>query len=233
MLSRTNLFPFLLLTCLGFSGAFIVSRSTGAPCGSALRASPLLGSDSISDLPSLTTAASQLLKPAAEHTQPLWGAPDPYLSSGHSIAPSAKSLTDLGVASLDTSTLTESAQKAASNGWHLLDSTRLSAENLLPGFSRTGGLLPFHEAGLPAETPETFAAQVEWSARFLNVIDNLPAVAFAYALVEFFLLRPNIDVYQEEIQQEPSEVLSATVAVTSVRMAAFAVISVVTCTVFG
>lgn len=170
-------------------------------------------------LPSVTVA---LLKPAAEHTQPLWGPPDPYLSAGKSIAPSAKALAEMGIAPTDLQT----------NGG-VVDGAAIHAQTLLPGFSPTRGILPSHVMGLPAETPETFAAQVEWSARFLNVIDQVPTIVFTYVLVEFFLLRPNLDLYQEEIRDQPTQVLAGTVAVTGVRVGVFFVIAILTCTIFG
>jgi hypothetical protein len=154
-----------------------------------------------------------LLKPATEHTQPLWGPPDPYLSAGKSIAPSAKALADLGIADVD--------------------GAAIHAQTLLPGFSPTRGILPTHVMGLPAETPETFAAQVEWSARFLNVVDQIPTIVIAYALVEFFLLRPNLDLYLEDIRQQPTRIAAGTVAVTGVRLGVFFVIGILTCTIFG
>lgn len=179
-------------------------------------------------LPSLTIS---LLQPAHGHTQPLWGPPDPYLSAGKSIAPSAQALANnLGITKPDPSVvaLPDYAQKAASNGWTIMDSSRMHAETIFPGFTPTGGILPAHNPNIPAETPATFMAQVEWSAKFLNVVDNLPAVVFAYALVEFFLIRPNLDVYKEDIQEEPSEVVRETIGVTGIRLAIFAVIAVAT-----
>ena len=170
-------------------------------------------------LPSFTT---EPLKPAVEHTQPLWGPPDPYLSAGKSIAPSVKALAEMGIAPTDLPT---------NHG--VLDGAAIHAQTLLPGFSPTRGILPTHVMGLPAETPETFAAQVQWSASFLNVIDQVPTIVFTYALVEFFLLRPNLDLYQEEIRDRPTQVMAGTVAVTGVRVGVFFVIAILTCTVFG
>lgn len=170
--------------------------------------------------PSFTVAV--LLKPATGHTQPLWGPPDPYLSAGKSIAPSAQALADMGIAPTDL---------PSANGF--LDGSAIHAQTLLPGFSPTRGILPSHVMGLPAETPESFAAQVEWSARFLNVIDQIPTIVFAYALVEFFLLRPNLDLYQEEIKEQPTQIMAGTVAVTGVRVGVFFAIAILTCTIFG
>jgi hypothetical protein len=172
-------------------------------------------SNSFLQASSLSSFNVAILKPATEHTQPLWGPPDPYLSAGKSIAPSAKALADMGIAPPD------------------VDSAAIHAQMLLPGFSPTRGILPTHVMGLPAETPETFAAQVEWSTRFLNVIDHIPTIVIAYALVEFFLLRPNLDLYQEDIREQPTQIMAETVAVTGVRLGVFFVIAILTCTIFG
>jgi len=172
------------------------------------------------------------LKPAMEHTQPLWGPPDPYLTAGHSIAPSARALADLGV---DPNAIHESwpalAQAAVKDGIRVIDSAALHAERFLPGFTPTGGILAEH-AAIP-ETPATFAAQVEWSAGFLNVVDKLPEAAFLYALVEFFFLRPGIDRYTEDVELEPARAFTESVAVTGVRLCMFSIVAAVTTTIFG
>jgi len=179
-----------------------------------------------------TATADAVLKPAHGHTQPLWGPPDPYLSAGKSIAPSANSLSDMGIMK-GTQDLPQQAQIAASKGWNILDSTAIKAENILPGFRPTGGILPGHNPRIPAETSDTFAAQVEWSASFLNVFDKLPSTAFAYALVEFFLLRPGIDSYKEDIELEPGSAFAETVVTTGVRLGVFLILAVVTTGLFG
>lgn len=171
------------------------------------------------------------------HTQPLWGPPDPYLSAGKSIAPSARALTDLGVTDPSSTgtappdTWPKLAQLAVQDGVRVLDSAALKAENFLPGFTPTGGILPTHSA--PLETPASFAAQVEWSAAFLNVVDKLPRAAFVYCLVEFFFLRPGIDRYTDEVELEPMRALTESVAVTGVRLAMFCLVAAVTTTIFG
>jgi hypothetical protein len=53
-------------------------------------------------------------------------------------------------------------------------------------------------AGPPAETPGSFASQVEWAARFLGVVDGLPAAALLYALLEFLGLRSGVDSYKDD-----------------------------------
>ena len=211
------------------------------------------GSGSLEAILSTMYAATSdvMLKPAHGHTQPLWGPPDPYLSAGKSIAPSAKSLIDMGIQEASNAitsgaaaagqqqqgggggALAEEVRAAASNGWKVIDGSGIKAENVLPGFAETGGILPRHSAGVPDETPETLAAQVEWSAKFLNVVDRLPYVAFLYATVEFFFLRPNLDLYKEDIEDEPSKAAIETAVVTGVRLIAFAVISLFTLIIFG
>jgi hypothetical protein len=182
---------------------------------------------------------SVLLKPAHEHTQPLWGPPDPYLTAGKSIAPSAKALLDMGIekssatAAITSPELSEKVQTALSKGWKVLDASHIQAQRLLPGFAETRGILPRHDAVVPEETPETFAAQVEWAAQFMNVIEKIPYAALAYGMIEFFLLRPNIDQYKEDIEDEPARAFADTVKVTGVRMGMFAVVAIVTLVLFG
>lgn len=179
-----------------------------------------------------TVTADTLLQPAQGHSQPFWGPPDPYLTAGKSIAPTAQGLVNLGIEKTSLAELPDQVKIAASNGWKILDSASIQAEKWMPGFSPTGGILSGHNPRIPDETPETFAAQVEWSARFLNVVDKLPEAAFMYALVEFFLLRPNIDIYKEDIAEEPGAVFLESVATTGVRLAAFALVAFVTTIIF-
>ena len=183
-----------------------------------------------------STAPPLYLKTAVGHSQPLWGPPDPYLSAGTSIAPSARALSDMGLTEQVVQQQHESwpqlAQMAVRDGVQVLDSAALQAESILPGFTRTGGILPLHHV-VTAETPATFAAQVEWSAGFLNVVDKLPEAAFAYALVEFFFLRPGIDRYVEDVELEPTRAWTESVAVTGVRLGMFCLVAAVTTTIFG
>jgi hypothetical protein len=188
-----------------------------------------------------TASANVLLKPASEHTQPFWGTPDPFLSAGKSIAPTVQGLQELGISKQSAANIVSQApegladkvQSAITKGWKILDSNNALAQDGLPGFSPTRSILAGHEIGLPAETPETFASQVEWSASFLNVVDKLPYIALAYALIEFFLLRPGVDLYQQDIDDEPERVLAETVLVTAVRMGVFAVVATVTVSIYG
>lgn len=172
------------------------------------------------------------LKPAVEHTQPYWGSPDPYLTAGKSIAPSGKMLADMGIEK-STEGWPELAQMAVKDGVSVIDKAAIKAESLLPGFVPVGSLLPGHNPGVPPETPATFAANVEWAAGFLNVVDKLPEAVFAYALIEFFILRPGIDMYKEDVEEDPGRAFADTLAVTGVRLGMFCVVAAVTTGMFG
>jgi hypothetical protein len=183
-------------------------------------------------------------KPATGHSQSFFGTPDPYLAAGKSIAPTAKALSDMGImvvpgkGGMATTTATietwpDLAKRAFEDGIPVLHQSALTREPILPGFAPVTSLLPHHNPMVPLETPATFAAQVEWSAGFLNVIDKLPQAVFVYALIEFFILRPNLDLYKEDIESNPGRVWADTVAVTTVRLAMFTVVAAVTTTIFG
>jgi hypothetical protein len=183
----------------------------------------------------LSVAAS--MAPAHGHEQSLFGSPDPILAAGKSIAPfidaGLKSSNALGPFLGDDTDFGAEVRAMAAKGWNVLDSSTIHQESVLPGFSPHRGILPTHDPRLPEETPESFAAQVAWAAQFLKVIDALPRAVFAYAAVEFFFLRPGIDTYQEDIQEDPTGIAAETIVVTGVRVAAFVVISVLVTVLFG
>ncbi len=215
--------------------------------------------DSLVSTIMLSSSKAALLSPAHGHSQPLFGPPDPYLTSGRSIAPtSMQALQDMIQSSTTTTTtapssptdgdvapqLSEGLQSAISNavskGWKVLDANQLHSSsqgrgNVLPGFSETRGILPNHEMNVPEETSDSLARQVEWSARFLNVMDKLPSAALFYVVVDFFLLRPARDVmyYKEEVEEDPTRAAVETVSLTAIRVGVFAVIAVVTLMLFG
>lgn len=115
-----------------------------------------------------------------------------------------------------------------------MDQAQIEAELRLPGFAPAASLLPRHHPGSAAlDTPANFVAQVEWAAGFVNVIDHLPAAALAYALIEFFILRPGVDWYKEDVEDDPGRALAETLAVTGVRLGMFGVVAVVTTSIFG
>jgi hypothetical protein len=173
------------------------------------------------------------LKPATGHTQSWWGPPDPYLSAGRSIMPSTKALSEMNIERTpNTENWPPEVVELAKRGTHVLDSAAIQSHSMLPGFAPPEGILPHHST-IPAETPATFAAQVQWSADFLNVVDKLPEAVFAYALVEFFILRPGIDRYKEDIEEEPGRAFAETIAVSGVRLGMFCLVAIVTTAIFA
>jgi hypothetical protein len=51
--------------------------------------------------------------------------------------------------------------------------------------------------------------------------------------VEFLFLRPNVDLYKEDVEDDPASALANSVKVTTVRLGAFAVVAIVTLVLFG
>lgn len=185
----------------------------------------------------LSTTLSTAITTAHGHSNPLFGPPDPYLAAGKSIAPSAKALMDLGVTppkSLSemfpgsSEALQQYLSVSMQKGWHVLDGSdiKISNVNHLPGFQDTRGIFGVREARL--ESPEAFSAEVKWAAGYFNVMNKLPFVAFYYALVEFFILRPGVDMYKEDIEDDPEGVLANTLSVSIVRFGVFALIAMFT-----
>ena len=201
------------------------------------------------ELPALlSTMLSTALVPAHGHSNPLFGPPDAILAAGKSVAPSAKAMVDLGLTQIKTAAdilptaegtttpaFAQSVQTAMTRGWKVLSDANImnGGGTHLPGFKETGGILPYHNPNLPVETPATFAASVEWSVNLVHVIEKLPYAAFWYALVEFFILRPNIDLYKEDIDNDPNGAIIETLTVSGIRMGAFFIIALVTTTMYG
>jgi hypothetical protein len=198
------------------------------------------------EIPALlsTMLTSALKQPAHGHSNPLFGPPDQYLAAGKSIAPSAKALVDMGITHAKAASemvpdaspaFQESAAAAMNKGYKLLNGANImnGGGTQLPGFVETKGVLSAHNPNVPAETPASFAAEVQWAAGFFNVMDKLPFVAFWYAMVEFFILRPNVDLYKEDVENDPVGVAVETASVAGVRFLAIAFISTVTVGFFG
>lgn len=170
------------------------------------------------------------MKPATGHSGPLFGPHDPIISAGKSIPPSSKALLELGV---DVSKSPDvRVAEGAAGSFPVLDASKLSPVPLLPGFSPTRGILPV-ATPMPVATPESALINAKWSLGFIDVIDRLPEVVFVYALVEFTFLRPNLDLYLEDIEAERGAVAWDFLRVTAVRLAAFAVIAFLTNALFG
>ena len=130
------------------------------------------------------------------------------------------------------------AQQALNSGYGVLDSTKMlhGGAAKLPGFSETNSIVaphllpgPSDEAVTMQEWPQgMFKARMEYATTMLRAIQKLPYVAFGYALIEFFFLRSDVDLYKEDVEEDPSGVLAETVSDTSVRLAIFFGLAVVT-----
>lgn len=183
-------------------------------------------------------------KPATEHTQPFWGGTlDPYLTAGKSITPSTKALSEMGITTINdkSNVIAAFGEKITNDHKFIIDSTRIQMEDVLPGFTPTGSLLsphnvPFDPTIMTSPSPPSvvsFVASIDWASKFINVIDKLPIAVLVYVLVEFFLLRPNINTYKEDIEENPSGIFADTIAVTTVRVSMFCVVAIATLGVFG
>lgn len=182
------------------------------------------------------TVDSGLLKPAHGHSQPLFGPQDPWLTSGKSIPPpNLKAL--IGTDNMAPATVSENLPEAAKaiieKGGKFVDASKWQAGGgaTLPGFKPTGGILP--RSNVPDASMESFTAQVFSSAKFLKVLERIPLAAFVYVFIDFFFLRPDVDLYKEDIEEEPLEVAAETVAVTGVRLGVFFLIGFLTLIIFG
>ena len=178
-------------------------------------------------------------KPAAEHTQPFWGGPpDPYLTAGQSIPPSTKALSEMGITTINdkSNVIAVFGEKITNDHKFIIDSTRIQMEDILPGFTPTGGILSQHASlGDPSSPPAvvSFVASIDWASKFINVIDHLPIAVLVYVLIEFFVLRPNINTYKEDVDENPSAIVADTIAVTTIRVTMFCIVAITTLGVFG
>jgi len=196
-----------------------------------------LSSEGISVLLSTTLSTAMPAVAAHGHSQPIFGTPDPYLTAGKSIAPSVKALVDMGITPAKTvgdllpdasPDFQHSVAEAVKKGWNILDTNHIqgTGQNHLPGFSETRGILGTRME--PIVSPQAFVGKVQWANNYFNIMDKLPFVAFYYALLEFFILRPGVDLYKEEVEDDPEGVLADTISVGVVRLGVFALISLLT-----
>jgi hypothetical protein len=181
---------------------------------------------------------SVYMKPAAEHTQPFWGGSlDPYLTAGKSIAPSSKALSELGITTINdkSNAIAVFGEKITSDNKFIIDGTHIQMEDVLPGFTKTGGILSQHTTfdATPPPSVVSFVASIDWASKFINVIDKLPIAVLVYVLIEFFLLRPNINTYKEDIEEDPTGIFADTMAVATVRVTMFCIVAIATVGVFG
>jgi hypothetical protein len=236
----------IVLLCLGSAAAFQPIQPAAAATRTTMQMAAIDPSD-VSSLLSNHDAAALLSTMLSTAVAPVKGGgwfapPDPLLEAGRSVAPTAKALVDLGVTSTTSqppADLDPSVQKAlqiaVSNGWKVMDGSTIkeTGASAFPGFAETRGILPGPVKGVPEDSPQTFAAQVEYAARFVNLIDKLPYAAFWYALVEFFIIRPNVDLYKEDVQDDPEGVLTESAIVFGVRFGVFCLIGLLTAAIFS
>jgi hypothetical protein len=100
-----------------------------------------------------------------------------------------------------------------------------------PGFATTKSILAPHvEETVRPDSPTSFVARMKGAGAILPVIDKLPQVAFYYAFVEFFFLRRDVDLFKEEVEDDPTGVAAETVSDIAVRVGILFVIAMVTLT---
>lgn len=185
----------------------------------------------------ISTTLSTAVTAAHGHTNPVFGQPDPYLAAGKSIAPSVQALSELGITPARTvgelipdapEDFQHSVAQVVKAGRKVLDFSHIhgTGVNHLPGFADTRGI--FGSRMVPMDTTESFVAELQWANNYFRIMDKLPFVAFYYALLEFFILRPGVDLYKEEIEDDPNGVFVESVAVSTVRLGAFALVSFAT-----
>lgn len=151
----------------------------------------------------MSTLYAEVLKPAQEHTQPLWGPPDPILSAMKSIVPSPNAFTDAGLTAPTTVGIPEKVTQALmkTKGMNVIDPTSvLQFDRTLPGFQVTGHVLSQHSA--VQESPQSLILEMGSIAKMMRVVNSLPMAAFLYTCAEFFLVTPGYDVYKEELEED-------------------------------
>ena len=182
----------------------------------------------------LSTVYVDVLKPAHEHTQPLWGPPDPILSAGKSIVPNPTAFADAGLTAPDSPSIPEKVADALikSKGVNVIDpKSVIRFDPVLPGFQETSHFLPASK-GLPEETPQSLILEMGEVAKMMRVVNNLPMVAFLYTCVEFFLVRPGIEVYKEELDEDRPAAAVEFLMLSGIRLAVLAAIGLVTLGLF-
>jgi len=200
----------------------------------------------ISSLPTVLTSSLDL-----------FGAHADILAAGKSIAPSVEAMTKMGATYSGTSAgggaaslqqifpnggeaFQTRSQEAISYGWNIMDGINIvnGGGASLPGFTETRSILAPHvipgpgdesitTAGLVPE-PYMFKARLSYVSSLLRVIEQLPYVAFAYALLEFFFLRSDVDIYKEDIEDDPAGVFAESVSDVGVRIGIFSMLAVIT-----
>jgi hypothetical protein len=155
--------------------------------------------------------------------------PTPEGLRGLSIEPPSNTAKDLIPEASDA--IQKKAQAAMDTGMQILDGNKILGGGFssFAGFEPTRSILAPHiEETVRPDSPIKFVARMRGAGTLLPVIDKLPFVAFYYALVEFFFLRPNLDLYKEEIEDDPAGVTTEAVSDIAVRVGILFVIAIVT-----
>lgn len=167
-----------------------------------------------------------------------------HLHATATVLPVAKAATTTAAATIQEmlpgagDAIQAQAQQALSNGYKVMDATKFvhGGQTSMPGFSETQSVVAPHLLPGPSDESVTmtawpenmFKARIEYAGTMLRAIQKLPYVAFGYALLEFFFLRSDVDIYKEDIEDDPSGVLAETVSDTTVRVAIFFGLALVT-----
>jgi len=194
-----------------------------------------------SDLPISSLSAvllSTIVAPSAEAIAQLHGA------AIATAIPVAKAATTTATATIQEmlpgagDAIQAQAQQALDGGWKVIDATKFvhGGQASLPGFSETQSIVaphllpgPSDESVTMTEWPQNmFKARIEYASTMLRAFQKLPYVAFGYVLLEFFFLRSDVDIYKEDVEDDPSGVFAETVSDAGVRAAIFFGLAVVT-----
>eukprot|EP00536_Pseudo-nitzschia_multiseries_P018250 jgi/Psemu1/228282/e_gw1.2303.8.1 len=133
------------------------------------------------------------------------------------------------------------AQQALDGGFKVMDASKFvhGGGAKLPGFTETASMLAPHITPYPQSGTVTgdypqfeLGDRLALAYYLLEYVQKLPYVAFAYVLVEFFFLRSGVDLYKEDIEDDPSGVLAETVSDTGVRVGIFFVMTLFVFTFF-
>ena len=172
------------------------------------------------------TTVEGVLKPAHGHSQSMFGPIDPILASGKSLAPDLKAL---GISPSDPvaiDQLPEALQSLIRKGDKVVDSSHFEAvSRSLPGPSETHGIFPRSRTDIPEANDAIKLAQGKHIAKFNNILEKLPYLALGYGILEFGVLRGDVDVSKEDIEDYRAEVDAETIAVGGVRLGVFFVLS--------
>ncbi|KAL7562180.1 hypothetical protein ACA910_017729 [Epithemia clementina (nom. ined.)] len=170
------------------------------------------------------------------HSNPWFGPPDPYLEAGKSIAPLQSTISEpasiTATTTTTTTTLPQNVQDMIAKGYTVIDASTVKYQQKVPGIVLPSRIF-LGRPTAPNDYLATFLAKAEWASNFVNVFDKLALASFVYCLVEFFYLRPNIDLYKAEIEEEsPASLWADVLATFTVRFVAMGFVALLTLAVF-